>query len=46
MSGLYLKENYDAVIEALNGQTFYIFGNTYFAHTFYMHCREKMSIKT
>ena len=42
MSGkLYFKNDYDAVLDALEGNTFYIFGTTFYAHTFYLYCKEK-----
>lgn len=41
MGNLFLKENYDAILDALAGNAFYIFGNTFYAHTFYLYCKEK-----
>lgn len=38
---LYLKSNYDAVLDELGERTFYIFGTTFYAHTFYLYCKEK-----
>lgn len=40
MGKVYLKENYDTVLEALCEKSFYIFGNTQYAHIFYLYCKE------
>lgn len=41
MSNLYQKENYDAILDEFKDKPFYIFGNTYCAHIFYLYCKEK-----
>ncbi|WP_285824762.1 DUF4422 domain-containing protein [Schaedlerella arabinosiphila] len=41
MSNLYQKENYDAILNAFEDKPFYIFGNTIYANTFYLYCKEK-----
>lgn len=41
MSNLYLKKNYNDILNAFDGKPFYIFGNSYRAHTFYLYCKEK-----
>lgn len=40
MGKIYFKENYDAVLKELGHKSFYIFGNTLYAHIFYLYCKE------
>lgn len=40
MGKLDFKENYDAALEVLKDKSFYIFGNTLYAHMFYLYCKE------
>ncbi|MCI8581804.1 MAG: DUF4422 domain-containing protein [Dorea sp.] len=40
MGKLYFKENYEAALGVLKRKSFYIFGNTLYAHMFYLFCKE------
>lgn len=40
MGELYFKENYKTALEAFKFKSFYIFGNTLYAHMFYLYCKE------
>lgn len=45
MGNIYFKQSYDAILETLIDQEFYIFGNTQYAHIFYLYCKESMIVK-
>lgn len=41
MCELYFKESYESILDAFSGNGFYIFGNTLYAHIFYLYCKEQ-----
>lgn len=45
MGNIYFKESYDAILETLIDQEFYIFGNTQYAQIFFLYCKESMIVK-
>lgn len=45
MGELYFRENYETVLETLKYKSFYIFGNTLYAHMFYLYCKEHDAVR-